>query len=185
MVDHQLGGTHLRVAARDRELHALVLADRSREHLSLLGVVARLFDEPFRVADTLCRDQDPLCVHARQDIAEPLPFLADQRRRRDTHVVEENLRRRMVHHRADRLNGHAIAHHFTHVDEEEREAFRLLGHLVTRCRARQQDHEVGMLGTARPDLLAVDHIFVAFPLGEGAQGKRVGSARRFGNAECL
>ena len=43
---HQSAAAHLRIGARDRELHALVLADRPAEHHALLGVGRRLVDEP-------------------------------------------------------------------------------------------------------------------------------------------
>src|SRR5262249_55812090 len=54
---HQLGRALLRIGARDRELYALVLANRPAEHDALLGIAGRLGDEPFGVADTFRRDQ--------------------------------------------------------------------------------------------------------------------------------
>ena len=64
LMHHQFGGTHLRIGPRDRELHTLVLPDWTAEQLALLGVLRRLADEPFGVADALGRNQNALCIHA-------------------------------------------------------------------------------------------------------------------------
>ena len=55
------------------------------------------------------RDQDALGVHAGEDVAEALAFLADQVFRRHAQIVEEHFRRRVVHHGADRVDLHAGA----------------------------------------------------------------------------
>ena len=78
---HQVGRLDVDVRARDRELHALVLADRPVEHDALVRVARRALDEPAAVADALGGDQNPLGVQAVEQIAEALAFLADQRRR--------------------------------------------------------------------------------------------------------
>lgn len=49
LVQHQFGGSHPGIGLGDRELDALVLADRSAEDLALAGVAAGLFDEPLGV----------------------------------------------------------------------------------------------------------------------------------------
>ena len=69
----------------------------------------RALDEPAAVADALGRDQDPLGVQAVEQIPEALALFADERRRRHLEVVEEQLRRRVVHHRADRPDRQAVA----------------------------------------------------------------------------
>jgi hypothetical protein len=66
------------VGARDRELHALVLADRPVEHDALLGVGRHLVDEPVAVADALRRDQRALGVEPVEDVAKAAALLADQ-----------------------------------------------------------------------------------------------------------
>src|SRR5581483_4759045 len=104
-------------AARDRELHALVLPDRPIEQHALLGIARRLVDKPFGVADAFGGDEDALGVHAGQDVAETLALLADQVFRRHAQVVEENLRGGVVHHGADRRDRHRRAVRQMHVDD--------------------------------------------------------------------
>ena len=172
---HQLGGAHLRIGARDRELDALVLPDRPAEHAALLGVGARLLDEPFGVADAFGADQDALGVHAGEDVAEALAFLADQVRRRHAQVVEEDLGGRVIHHGADRIDLEAVPARL-HVDQEDRETVGALLDLLARRGARQQQHQVGMFGAGGPDLLAVDDIaVVAVTRRGGAQRQRIGA----------
>ena len=48
-----------------------------------------------------------------------------------------------------------------HVDQEHREPVGALCRLLARRGARQQHHQVGMLGARGPDLLAVDDVVVA------------------------
>ena len=79
LVAHQVGGLDRGVGPGDRELDALVGADRAAEDDALGGVARRLLDEPAAVADALGGDQDPLGVHAVEDVAEALALLADQR----------------------------------------------------------------------------------------------------------
>ena len=105
---HEFGGAHLGVGAGEGELNALVLADGSAEHLSVLGVGTGLSEEPLGVADALGGDQQALGVHAVQDVAEAAALDADQVFRRDFHVVEEDLGRVVVHHGADRADGQAV-----------------------------------------------------------------------------
>src|SRR3546814_4669280 len=81
------------IGLRDRKLHALIGADRLAEQAALLRVGGRLPDEPFGIADTFGADQDPLGIHTRKDVAEPLPFLADQACGRHAHVIEEQDRK--------------------------------------------------------------------------------------------
>jgi hypothetical protein len=75
---HQVGRLDLDVALGDRELHALVLPDRSAEHHALLGVGA----DPCRRTSSRhrCtrRDQRALGVQAIQDVPEAPAFGADE-----------------------------------------------------------------------------------------------------------
>ncbi len=48
-----------------------------------------------------------------------------------------------------------------HVDQEHRQPVGALRHLLARRGARQQQHQVGMLGARGPDLLAVDDVVVS------------------------
>ncbi len=52
--------------------------------------------------------------------------------------------------------------------------------------AREQQHQIGMLGARGPEFLAVDDVvIVAFAPRRGAQGQRVGARGRLGDAEGL
>ena len=64
-------------------------------------------------------------------------------------------------------------------------SFGLFLHLLARGCAREQKHQIGMLGAARPDLLPVNHVLVALASGESAQGRSVGAARWLRHAESL
>src|SRR6187402_945660 len=105
--------------ARDRKLHALVLADGPREHDTLLRVLRRALDEPAAVADAFGRDQNPLGIEAVDQIPEALAFFADERRRWNLQVVEKQLRRRVIHHRPNRADGQAVANRLAQIDEED------------------------------------------------------------------
>jgi len=73
----KVGRQHLRVGARDRELHALVGADGAAEDLAFAGVGAGALDEPVAVADGLGGEQDPLGVPAVDDVPETIIDGAD------------------------------------------------------------------------------------------------------------
>ena len=76
----------------------------------------------------------------------------------------------VVHHGADRIDADAGDLREPHVDQEHREAVGALLHLLARRGARQQQHQIGMLGARGPDLLAVDDVvIVALANGGGAQ----------------
>ena len=186
LLHHQLGRAHRGVGLGDRELDALILADRPAENAALLGVVGRLGDEPFGVADAFRRDQDALGIHPGEDVAKALAFLADQILGGHLHVGEEHFGGGVVHHGADRADLETVVLRLAHVDDEHRQAVRALLGLLLRSRARQQDHQVGMLGAAGPDLLAVDDIAVVAVLArERLQRGGVGAAGRLGDAEGL
>ena len=143
------------MGAGDRELDALVRADRPAEDDALASRRRRLLDEPAAVADALGGDQDALGVHAVEDVAEALALLADQRvagtRRssKKTSVVAWLI--------IVLIGGIVSASpRLAHVDEETERPSVLLLDLVERRRAREQEHQVGVLGARGPDLLAVE-----------------------------
>src|ERR1700722_20204042 len=76
--DHQFGGAHRGIGLGDRELDALILADRTAAYRALLGVIGGLGDKPFGIADAFRRDQDAFGIHAGEDVAKALALLADQ-----------------------------------------------------------------------------------------------------------
>ena len=61
----------------------------------------------------------------------------------------------------------------------------LFVHLVARRGAAEQQHEVGVLGSRGPDLLAVDPVVVAIEARGGPQGRGIGAAGRLGHPEGL
>ena len=132
------------------------------------------------------RDQDALGVHAGEDVAKALAFLADQVFRRHAQIGEEHFGGRVIHHGADRADRKPVALRRLHVDDEHRQSIGALFGFFLRRRARQQDHQVGMLGAAGPDLLAVDDVaVVAVALRKGFQRRGIGAAGRLGDPERL
>ena len=186
LAHHQLGRAHRGIGLGDRKLDALVLADRPAEHHALVGVVGRLLDEPFGVADAFrrrsgcarrsCRRgcSGSPCLPRRSG-SRPAPCMLSK----NTSVVEWFIMvriGRMVRPLPSRL---------AHVDDEHRQAVGALRRLFLRRGAREQQHQVGMFGAAGPDLLAVDDVVVAVALGGGLQRGGVGAAGRLGDAEGL
>ena len=185
LVTHQVGRLDLDIGFGYGELNTLVLADRTAENFPFTHVVGHLVGEPVAVADAFGRNQRALGVEAGEDVFETLAFLADEVFFRDFQIDEEQLVGFVVDHVQDRANLHARFHGLPDIDEEDRQAFRFLLHLGKRRRARQEDHQVGMLHTADPDLLAVDHITVALLHGGGLDPGGVRAGGRFGHAHGL
>ena len=182
--DH-VGALQFRIRTRDRELYALVLADRTVEYHPLVGIVGGGADEPLRVADRLVRDQDALGVHAVEDAAETLAFRPDQVFRRHLEAVEEDLGGVVVDHRTELADFHAVAACVAHVHQQDRDAVGLFLHLVGRGGAHQQEHQVGVLGARGPHFLAMHHIVVALAHRAGFQFGGVGTGGGFGHPEGL
>ena len=170
---------------RDRELHALILADGAPEDLALLRPARRALDEPAAIADALGGDQDALGVHAVEDVAEAAPLLADQAARRDRHVVEGQFVRLVIEHDRDRLDGQAVRQRVVQVDQEDGEAVRFALHLLHRRRAGQQEQQVGVLDAGDVDFPPVDDVAVAVARRGRRQARRVRARVRLGDAEGL
>ena len=75
-------------------------------------------------------DQAALGVHAVEDVAEALAFLADQGVAGDRHVVEEHLAGVVVDHGVDGPDGAAVPLRLAQVDQEDGQALGALLHLV-------------------------------------------------------
>ena len=105
---HEVGGLDIDVRPRDRELNSLVLTDRTSEHHPVVCVFAGSVDEPSTITHTLGRDQDPLGVQPVEQIAEPFTLLANPVLDRHLEIVEEDLRRRVVDHGANRMDSHPV-----------------------------------------------------------------------------
>src|SRR5882757_2323592 len=91
----------------------------------------------------------------------------------------------MIHHRADRTNREALSLRLTHVENKDGEPVGLLRNLVARRSARQQQHEVRVFSARRPNLLSIDNITVAAPLGEGLDRACISAAGRLCHPERL
>ena len=118
-------------------------------------------------------------------IPEALALLADERLDRHFEIVEEQLRRRVVHHRANRPDRQAVADGLPHVDEQHRQAVGALLHLIERRRADDQQQQIGVLGARDPDLLSADDVDVAAADGRRLELRRVGAGGRLAHAERL
>ncbi len=113
-------------------------------------------------------ERHPLVAERHLRQAPAVVLLADDLVRRDADAVEEHLvEHRGAVHLPDRPHGDARC---AHVDDEVRDAPVLLGRCIG---AREQDPVLGDVGERRPDLLAVDDVFVAVALGAGRQRREV------------
>src|SRR5262249_43567350 len=84
---HGIGRLPFRIGARDRELHRLVLPDRTPEYDTLAGIAGGPFDEVARITERFRSHQDPFGVHPIEDAAEAVVLLADEVSGRDLQVV--------------------------------------------------------------------------------------------------
>ena len=91
----------------------------------------------------------------------------------------------MIDHVQDGPHFHSLANRVAQVDHEDGHALALFLHIRQRRRARQQDHQVGMLDAGDPHFLAVDHIAVALAHRHGLDLCRVGAGAGFGHAHAL
>lgn len=130
------GRAHRCIGLGDRELDALVLADPPAEHRASLGIIRRLGDEPFCIADAFGADQDPLGIHPGEDVPKALAFLTDQVFRRHLHHRKEHLGGGVIHHSADRADLEALAASLAHFDDERGHAIGTLFGLLLRRSAR-------------------------------------------------
>src|SRR5690242_3181655 len=94
---------------RDRELYALICANRSTEHHPLRGIAGGALDKPPPVADGLRGDQDPLGIHTVEDVAEAAALGSNQVIRRNLQVLDEQLGGVVIEHRLDRTDLNLLA----------------------------------------------------------------------------
>src|SRR5258708_6862418 len=154
------------VAARQRNLHALIGADRLADHDALAGIFRAALDEPAAIPDGFGGDQDALGIPAVDDVAKALAFLADAVLDGNFHILEEQDVGVMVEHHVERLDVE-LSLDVAHIDKENRKALRLVLQLLVRRGARQKQHQVGLLGARDENLLAIHDIFVASARGAG------------------
>ena len=185
MAHGKVSGSDRGVGAGERKLDTLVLADRPAEDPALAGIARRLVDEPSTVADAFGRDQDPFGIHAVEDVSKAAAALPHEGIRRNHEILEEDLGRRMIHHRANRPDRETRTHGLAHVDQEHGQALRALGRLGLRRGSCKQQHEIRVFGTRGPDLLAIDDEVIVLTHGRRAQRQRVAAARGLRHAERL
>ena len=128
---------------RYRQLHALIRSDGTPEHHPLARVGRSPFDEEPRIAYRLGRDQDPLHVPRVDDVPEALALFTDQVLGGHLQIVEEELVRMAIERHIYRLNRESVSR-FTHIYHEDGQPLGLVAQLVVGCRARQQQHQVGL-----------------------------------------
>src|SRR5690606_39543942 len=95
-----------------------ILPDWTSEDDALTGVAAGALDEPLGIPDALCGNKNSFGIHAREDVAEPLPLLPDQVLYGNLQVVEKELCSRVVHHDADRADGEASVQRVAHIRQK-------------------------------------------------------------------
>ena len=78
-----------------------------------------------------------------------------------------------------------LPHRGAQVDQEDRQPVSLLRDLIEGRRARDQEHQVGVLGARDPHLLPVDDVAVAVAHRHRLELRRVGAGGRLGHAERL
>ena len=114
-----------------------------------------------------------------------MPFFADERVDRHLEIVEEQLGRRVIHHRPDRTDRQAVPDRLAQVDEQHRQAVGALLDLGERRRPHDEQQQIRVLGARDPDLLAADDVAVAATDRGGLQLRRVGARGRLADAERL
>lgn len=160
LVDGEARGFEFHPAGGERVLDALVLADGPAEDVALPRVQGRAPQGREADADGFGGDQDAFGVHAVHDHLEAVVFLADQVRRGDFPVVEEQ--RVGVDGRAPHLGdlGH-LDLRAVEVRVEQAEALAGLGDFVQRRRARQDQDLLRHLRGRDPDLLSAQEVVLS------------------------
>src|SRR5215510_13409414 len=160
LFNHQSRSFHVGIGAGERELDSLILADRTIEYYSLLGITAGALDEPAAIANAFGGDQNALGVQAIEQITKTLAFFADEIFCGNFNIVKENLSGGVVHHGLNRANGKAASGGFTQIYEQNGKPFSTLFYLLDRSGARQQKHKIRMLCAGNPDFLTFDDVSV-------------------------
>ena len=157
------------------------------EQLALLGVVGRLLDEPARIADAFRRRS----ARARRSCRPGCSGSPALPRRSGSRPALPCCRRTppvllwFIMVRIGRIVRPLPSASRMSTRNTDRPSVRFLVCFARRG-ARQQQHQVGMLGAAGPHLLAVHDVGAVVLLHRrGAQRQRVGAAGRLGDAEGL
>ena len=101
-----------------RKLDALILSDRTPEDYAVSRVPTGPVNEPAPVADTLGRDQNPLCVQTVEQLPEAFPLFTDPVLDRYFELIEEDFGSGVINHCANRHHGHAVANRALEVNQK-------------------------------------------------------------------
>ena len=91
----------------------------------------------------------------------------------------------MIDHIANGAHRHAMTDRLSQINHENGHALGFFRDLCHGRRARQQNHEVGMLYAGDPHLLTIDHITIALADCSGLDFSGVGSGGWFSHAHGL
>ena len=91
----------------------------------------------------------------------------------------------MVDHRLEGADGDGPSHLASEIDEKDRHPLGRLGARLTRCRTRQQEHEIRVFGAGDPCLLTVNQVRIAVEPRRRRDPGRVGTGRGLAHAEGL
>src|SRR5437773_2934910 len=168
---------------RQGELDPLVAPDRSAEDDASLRVFHGPIDEPAGVPDALGGDQDPFRIDDVEEGLEALALRADPVAGGDLDVVQEQLVRLAVEHRPDPRAIDSLR--LPEIDQEKAQPVRPIRAVGTRCRPRDEHHEVTLLDPGNEDLVAPNPIAVALSFRDGRNSREVGSRVRLREGEAL
>ena len=111
---------------------------------SIARIGHRLLREPARIANRFRRHQNALGIHAVENVAKALALDANEAACRNAHIVEKHFGGVVVDHGGQRADLQALAKARANVEQKHRQPRALAGHLVKRCGACEQQHEIGM-----------------------------------------
>src|ERR1700733_14574380 len=176
---HQLGGVKLGKRGGQRELDALIHADRAAEDVAFVAVFDRLLQGDPADAQCLSGDQHPFRVEAVEDVLKALALLTNSILNRNVQVINEQLvgADRVATHLADRPHVHPAA---VQVGEEQRHPVGLLGDLGVRLRPGEQQDFLRLERLGDPYFSAVDDVVVTVALGTGCDARGVEPSAGFG-----
>ena len=184
LAQHQLGGVEAGQRVGERELQALVHADRPAEHHALVAVA-----RPRVAAPTRPMPSASAAISIRSGLSpsrmylKPLPSSPTRSSTGTLQVVDEQLvgADGVAAHLGDRPDVDVVA---VEVGEEQRHAVGLLGDLLELRGAGQQQDLLGLQRLGDPHLAAVDDVVVAVALGEGGDPRGVQPGAGLGDAEA-
>ena len=184
MVAHQVGGLNVGVGLRDRKLNALIGADGPPEDHPVARIRGGPLSKPVPVADGFGGNQNPLRVPAVDNVAEAHALLADKAIGWDLDIVEEDRVGVMVDHQVEWLD-FEFSLHAAHIHQKHGKSLCLIFQFFVGRGARHQQHQVGLLDARDENLLAVDHVAVAFALGAGFEPRGIRAGIRLRDGKCL